>query len=105
MFLFQSQFWQKQPIFSFKYSANDVSGLRLKPFNQNGGIKGMKSERNSRLKLFQRLDHVIYSPQTAAGGNKREGSNTIMSTLFALVFWSYKIIDVDTILSITLTIS
>ena len=25
-------------------------------------------------------DHVIYPPQTAAGGNKTEGSNTIMST-------------------------
>ena len=34
-------------------------------------------------------------PPTAAGGNKREGSNTIMSTLFALEFWSNKIMDVD----------
>ena len=44
-------------------------------------------------------------PQTATGGNKREGSNTIMSTLFTLVFWSNKIIDVDIWLSITLTVS
>ena len=45
------------------------------------------------------------TPQTAAGGNKREGSNTIMSTLFALEFWSNKLIDVNIILSITLTVS
>ena len=39
-------------------------------------------------------------PQTAA--DKTEGSNTIMSTSFALKFWSNKIIDVNMILSITL---
>ena len=43
--------------------------------------------------------------KTAAGGNKREGSNTIMSTFFASEFWSNKIIDVDIMLSITLTVS
>ena len=51
-------------------------------------------------------DHVIFSlPQTAAGGDKTEGSNTIMSTSFALKFWSNKIINVDIILSSTLTVS
>ena len=30
------------------------------------------------------MDHVINSPQTAAGENKTQGSNTIMSTSFAL---------------------
>ena len=45
--------------------------------------------------------------QTAAGGNKTEGSNTMcsMSTSFALKFWSNKIIDVDIILFIRLTVS
>ena len=33
------------------------------------------------------------STQTAAVGNKTEGSNTIMSTSFALKFWSNKVID------------
>ena len=58
-------------------------------------------------------DHVIYPPQkktAAAGGGEfvcyeTEGSNTIMSTSFALNFLSNKIIDVDIILSITLTVS
>ena len=45
----------------------------------------------------------LFPPKTAAGGNKTEGSNTIMSTSFALKFWSNKIIDVNIILSITLT--
>ena len=44
-------------------------------------------------------------PQTAEGGNKTQGSNSIMSTSFALKFWSNKIIDVDIILPITLTVS
>ena len=39
------------------------------------------------------------------GGYKTEGSNTIMSTSFALKFWSNKTIDVDIILSITLIVS
>ena len=46
--------------------------------------------------------------QTAAGviqENKTEGSNTIMSTSFALKFWSNNIIDVDIILSITFSVS
>ena len=47
----------------------------------------------------------LSAPQTAAGGNQTEGSNTIMLTSFALKFWSNKIIDVDIILSITLTVS
>ena len=38
-------------------------------------------------------------------GNKTEGSNTIMSTSFALKLWYNKLIDVDIILSITLTVS
>ena len=54
------------------------------------------------------MDHVFNSPppkkKTAAGGNKTEGSNTIMSTYFALKFWSNIINDVDIILSITLTV-
>ena len=64
-----------------------------------------------RLKIVDSYDektteHVIYPPpQTAAGGNKTKGLNTIMSTLFALEFWSNKIIHVDIILSITLTVS
>ena len=45
------------------------------------------------------------TPQTAAGGNKTEGSNTIMSTSFALKFWFNNVIDVDIILSIALTVS
>ena len=44
-------------------------------------------------------------PPHGGGGNKTEGSITIMSTLFALEFWSNKIIDVDIILSITLTVT
>ena len=33
------------------------------------------------------LDHAIYPPpQTAAGGNKSQSSNTIMSTSFALEY-------------------
>ena len=55
--------------------------------------------------LLQISDHVIYSPQTAVGGKKTEGSNTIMSTSFALKSWSNKVIDVDIILYITLTVS
>ena len=45
-------------------------------------------------------------PPTAGGfggENKTEGSNTTMSTSFALKFWSNKIIYVDIILSFTLT--
>ena len=36
--------------------------------------------------------------------DKTQESNTMMSTSFALEFWSKKIIDVDIILSITLTV-
>ena len=51
-------------------------------------------------------DNVFYPPPNCSGGgNKTEGSNTIMSTSFALKFWFNKIIDVDIILSITLTVS
>ena len=55
-------------------------------------------------------DNVFYPPppklqRGGGGGNKTEGSNTIMSTSFALKFWFNKIIDVDIILSITLTVS
>ena len=39
------------------------------------------------------------------GTPETEGSTTIMSTLFALEFWSNKIIDVDTMLFITLAVS
>ena len=45
-------------------------------------------------------DHVVYSThQTVAGENKTEGSNTIMSTSFALEFRSNEVIDVDIIIS------
>ena len=55
--------------------------------------------------VVEKRDHVIYSPpQSAAGGNMTEGSNTIMSTSFALKYWSNKLGDVDIILSITLTV-
>ena len=37
-------------------------------------------------------------------GNKTEGSNIIMSTSLALIFWSNKVIHVDIILSITLIV-
>ena len=47
----------------------------------------------------------IFKNTSAGGGNKTEGLNTIMSTSFALKFWSNKVIDVDIILSITLTVS
>ena len=36
-------------------------------------------------------------PPNCGGVNKTEGSNTIMSTLFASKFWSNKLIDVDII--------
>ena len=49
-------------------------------------------------------DHVIFSlPQTKE--NKSKGSNTIMTTSFALKIWSNKLIDVDMILFITMTVS
>ena len=41
----------------------------------------------------------------AAAGNKTQGWNTIMSTSFALKFWSNKVIDIDIILSLSLTVS
>ena len=44
-------------------------------------------------------------PPKAARGKKTQGSNSIMSTSFALKFWSNKIIDIDIIQSITLTLS
>ena len=45
-------------------------------------------------------------PNCGGGGaDKTEGSNTIMSTSFALKFWYNKISDVDIIQSITLTVS
>ena len=47
------------------------------------------------LKIIQKYWTMSsISPQAAAGGgggNKTEGSNTIMSTSFALKFWSNKI--------------
>ena len=46
-----------------------------------------------------------YPPQAAAGGNKTQGSNTIMSTSFALKIWSDKIIDVDIMLALKMTVS
>ena len=50
-------------------------------------------------------DHVIYSPpQTAAGGNKTEGSNTIVDIVWVEILIK-KIIDVDIILSITLNVT
>ena len=55
--------------------------------------------------MYGNPDHVISSPPPNGGGSKTKGSNTIMSTLFAFEFWSNKIIDVDIILSITLTVS
>ena len=55
---------------------------------------------------MQYLDDVIYPPPpNCVGGDKKQGSNTIMSTSFALKFWSNKIIDGDIILSTTLTVS
>ena len=42
---------------------------------------------------------------TLRRGDNTEGSNAIMSTSFALKFWSNKIIDVVIILSITLVVS
>ena len=47
---------------------------------------------------------VIYSPPKNCCGGIRQGSNTIMSSL-ALKFVSNKTIDVEIILSITLTVS
>ena len=48
----------------------------------------------------------MHPPQAPAGGNKKKQcSNTIMSTSFALKFWSNKIIDVDIIPSCTLIAS
>ena len=47
----------------------------------------------------------LFTPLRRVGGNKTQGSNTIMSTSFALKFCFNKIIDVDTIVSITLTVS
>ena len=41
----------------------------------------------------------------AGGGNKTQGSNTIVSTAFALKSCSYKIIAVDIVLTVTLTVS
>ena len=49
-------------------------------------------------------DHVFNSPEAVTGWNKTQGSSTIMSTSFALKFWSNKKIDVDIILSITLAV-
>ena len=49
-------------------------------------------------------DHVFNSPEAVTGGNKTQGSSTIMSTSFALKFWLNKKIDVDIILSITLAV-
>ena len=47
------------------------------------------------------MDHVSYPP-SGRGGTKEQGSNSIMSTPFALKFRSNKIIDVDIILSFAL---
>ena len=55
------------------------------------------------LKSHRLLGPCHLSPPTATGGI-RQGSNTIMSALFALKFWSNKIIDIDIILYITLTV-
>ena len=51
-------------------------------------------------KIIQKLvmDHVSYPP-SGRGGTKEQGSNSIMSTPFALKLRSNKIIDVDIILS------
>ena len=48
--------------------------------------------------------HLFPPPQTAAGG-KPEGSNTIMSTSLALELRFKKLIHVDILRSITLTVS
>ena len=46
------------------------------------------------------LDRVFYPPQAIAKeGNEKQVTNTIMSTTFALKFWTNQIIDIDIILS------
>ena len=67
----------------------------------------------SRLRYNNNFDEQIFGPRTMSFippppklrqvGNKTQGSNAIMSTSFALEFWSNKLIDVDIILSFTLT--
>ena len=49
-------------------------------------------------------DYVLYFREAAAGDEK-QGSSIIMSTSFALKFWSNATIDVVTIPSFTLTAS
>ena len=74
-------------------------------FNRNRFIANIYTQIRNKI-LILCTDHVIYFPQkTATGGNKTQGSNTIMSTSFALEFWSNKLIDVNIILSFTLTAS
>ena len=56
--------------------------------------------------VFQLLKIYFFGGGGGLGfGEKTEGSSTIMSTSFALKFWSNKIIDVDIILFVTLTAS
>ena len=69
---------------------------------RTNSIGGAREEKGTYSSV---LGPCVQSPQAAAGGNKTQGSNTIMSTSFALKFWSNKIIDVDTILSIILIVS
>ena len=79
------------PIWSMNWYENDEST----------GINKTHDMHN----VLEIKDHVFNSPQAAAGGNKTQSSNTITSTSFPLEFWSNKIIDVDIILFITLTVS
>ena len=112
--------WGEQPVCQkpVKYQVPRGEEARCQVFNALPDINSNKIDFNKisfekheepMLVVTATADHVIYPPppkkKNCGGGNKTEGSNTIMSTSFALIFWSNKIIDVDIILSITLTVS
>ena len=64
----------------------------------------IKAGRNhSKHRVEEIWDHEFNPPRALE--NKTQGSNTIMSTSFALEVWSNKIFDVAIVLSITMAVS